>query len=197
MGAVPKAPKGSFNVLYFASASSFTSREYETLPAPLPLHKLFEVLEERYTGIREKILSSCLVTVNLDYVDVSEIGDGEDESAQVMIKEGDEVAIIPPCHDASLGQEPGSSGSVSPPPHVLRQPDTRLQPRLHIFFIQPGFFALYAPTFRTAQTTSTTRSPTSTVDAIVTSDVSVVIVETWHPSGRVRTSQRSAQCGQV
>ncbi|KAK5630059.1 hypothetical protein RRF57_005774 [Xylaria bambusicola] len=97
MGAIPKPPKGHFNVLYFASASSFTSKEYDVLPAPLPIGKLFDALEERHSDIKEKILSSCLVTVNLDYVDVPN-RDSEDASSEsgVVIREGDEVAIIPP-----------------------------------------------------------------------------------------------------
>ncbi|EMR69291.1 hypothetical protein MGN70_009667 [Eutypa lata] len=93
MGSIPSPPKGQFNVLYFASAGSFTSKEFETLPAPLPLTKLFDALEERHKGIKDKILSSCLVTVNLDYVDIPESDDG---SGKNVIQEGDEVAIIPP-----------------------------------------------------------------------------------------------------
>ncbi|OTA93625.1 hypothetical protein M434DRAFT_288788 [Hypoxylon sp. CO27-5] len=93
MGAIPKPPEGHFNILYFASASSFISKEFETLPAPLPLRKLFDTLEEKYNGIKDKVLSSCLVTVNLNYVDVP---DSNDESSQAVIQEGDEVAIIPP-----------------------------------------------------------------------------------------------------
>ncbi|KAI0854908.1 molybdopterin synthase sulfur carrier subunit [Xylaria cubensis] len=96
MGAIPKAPKGHFNVLYFASANSFTSKEYDMLPAPLAISKLFDALEEKHSGIKDKILSSCLVTVNLNYVDVPN-KDSEDESGpEMMIEEGDEVAIIPP-----------------------------------------------------------------------------------------------------
>ena len=93
MGAIPKPPAGHFNVLYFASASSFTSKDYDALPAPLPLRSLFDTLEEKYQGIKEKVLSSCLVTVNLDYVDIP---DAEDANVQFTIKAGDEVAIIPP-----------------------------------------------------------------------------------------------------
>lgn len=89
---VAKPPCGHFNVLYFASASSFTSKEHEALPAPLPLGELFDALEERYSGIKAKILESCLVTVNLDYVDMPQPG----ETTSAVIKEGDEVAIIPP-----------------------------------------------------------------------------------------------------
>lgn len=89
---LPKAPKGHFNILYFASAQSFTGKEHEALPAPLPLNKLFETLEERYPGITAKVLKSCLVTVNLDYVDITQ-GDDEEQKA---IQEGDEVAVVPP-----------------------------------------------------------------------------------------------------
>ncbi|KAK4075486.1 uncharacterized protein Triagg1_4607 [Trichoderma aggressivum f. europaeum] len=89
----PKPPRGHFSVLYFAGAGSFTGRDSESLPAPLPLGKLFSELESRYPGVQAKILDSCLVTVNLDYVDVPEAG--EDGA---LIQEGDEVAIIPPLH---------------------------------------------------------------------------------------------------
>lgn len=88
-----KAPAGHFTILYFASASSFTSKDSEHLSAPLPLSKLFETLEEKYSGITAKVLSSCMVTLNLEYVDMPKgTGDGD----QAVIKEGDEVAIIPP-----------------------------------------------------------------------------------------------------
>lgn len=93
MASVPSPPAGHFNVLYFASASTYTSKDFESWPAPLPLGKLFQTLEERYKGIRSKILDSCLVTVNLEYVDVP--SDREDSSS-IIIQEGDEVAIIPP-----------------------------------------------------------------------------------------------------
>jgi molybdopterin converting factor small subunit len=91
MSTVPRAPAGHFNVLYFAAASSFTAKQHECFAAPLPLGQLFDALEERYSGIKAKILESCLVTINLDYVDMP--GPGEEG---VVIKEGDEVAIIPP-----------------------------------------------------------------------------------------------------
>lgn len=86
-------PAGRFTVLYFASASSYTSKESETFEAPLPLVKLFETLEEKYNGIQSKVLDSCLVTVNLEYVDLPQDGGGDSE---FLIKDGDEVAIIPP-----------------------------------------------------------------------------------------------------
>lgn len=99
---IPKAPSGHFNLLYFASANTFTGKEFEPLPAPLPLRKLFATLEDRYPGIRTKVLDSCLVTVNLTYVDVPEDsseGDAcahEDDEDEVFLREYDEVALIPP-----------------------------------------------------------------------------------------------------
>ncbi|ROV94626.1 hypothetical protein VPNG_09189 [Cytospora leucostoma] len=92
---VPKPPSGHFNVLYFASASTYTGKEFEALPAPVPLRQLFSTLEERYSGIRTQVLKSCLVTINLDYVDVPEDND-EGGAGETVINEGDEVAIIPP-----------------------------------------------------------------------------------------------------
>jgi molybdopterin converting factor small subunit len=88
----PKPPPGHFNVLYFAGASSFTGKDYEAFPATIPLKNLFAELESRYPGIKEKILDSCLVTINLDYVDVL----GEEGTTDTILQEADEVAIIPP-----------------------------------------------------------------------------------------------------
>lgn len=89
---VPKPPEGHFNMLYFASASSFTTKEFEPLPAPLPLHQLFQTLEEKYAGIKAKVLESCMVTINYKYIDMP----GENEESDVVIQPGDEVALIPP-----------------------------------------------------------------------------------------------------
>ncbi len=86
-------PPGHFKILYFASASSYTQKASEALAAPLSLRKLFPTLEERYRGVKARVLESCLVTINLEYVDVPPEDGGNDE---VMIREGDEVAIIPP-----------------------------------------------------------------------------------------------------
>jgi molybdopterin converting factor small subunit len=89
----PKAPPGQFSILYFAAASSFTAKSEEHLPAPVQARDLFAKLEEKYPGIEQKVLSSCAVTVNLEYIDI----DGDDaEHVDLVIKEGDEVAIIPP-----------------------------------------------------------------------------------------------------
>ena len=88
-----KAPAGHFSILYFAAASTFTGKTSEHLPAPARARDVFVVLEERYPGIRSKVLSSCAMTVNMEYVDVGE-DDAEDADKQIV--EGDEVAIIPP-----------------------------------------------------------------------------------------------------
>ena len=75
---------------YFAAASEYTGKSSESLPAPLRLSQLFPILETRYPGIREKVLNSCSVSCDFDYVDVETQGD------QVVIGEGAEVGIIPP-----------------------------------------------------------------------------------------------------
>lgn len=93
MSSAQKTPAGHFNVLYFASARSFTGKDYESFPATLTLKNLFSKLESKYPGIQAKILDSCLVTINLEYVDVIM---GEEGSEDIEIKEADEVAIIPP-----------------------------------------------------------------------------------------------------
>ena len=78
---------GTFTLLYFAMALSYTKSSSETLPAPMSLSDLPDVLEERYPGIKAKVLDSCAITVNLEYVNIDEV---------LVIKDGDEVAIIPP-----------------------------------------------------------------------------------------------------
>jgi len=93
MSASSRPPAGYFTILYFASASSHTSKDSEFLKAPLPLSKLFDTLDGRYTGMKAKVLESCLVTLNLEYVDVTETTEDADDK---IILEGDEVAIIPP-----------------------------------------------------------------------------------------------------
>lgn len=79
-------------MLYFAGASSYTGKDHEAWPAPLPLTELFSKLDSRYPGMQQKILDSCMVTINLDYVKIPEVGDPDN----TMIQECDEVAIIPP-----------------------------------------------------------------------------------------------------
>jgi len=89
-----RAPAGHFTVLYFASSSSYTRKQQDHFAAPLPLGQLPDFLDQQYPGIKEKVLGSCAVTVNLDYVDIEEeMGKGEQG---LVIEAGDEVAIIPP-----------------------------------------------------------------------------------------------------
>jgi molybdopterin converting factor small subunit len=78
----------TFTIHYFATASQYTSKNTEFLPAPLRLSDLFGELEQRYPGIVQ-ILSSCGISLNGEYVDVEEDGD-------VVIQTGGEVAVIPP-----------------------------------------------------------------------------------------------------
>ncbi|PGH14540.1 hypothetical protein AJ80_05860 [Polytolypa hystricis UAMH7299] len=101
----PSSSSSTFQIHYFASASSFTQKHTESLPAPLPLHKLFDLLESRYPGIREKVLDSCAVSVGLEYVDVKDLeenGEEEEGGKMVMIGVGEEVAIIPPKNDGAM-----------------------------------------------------------------------------------------------
>jgi len=85
-------PSGCFNLLYFATASSYTKKRSEQIKAPLRASELFETLENLYPGIKDKVLSSCAVTLNLEYIDLDET----DKSKETVFKDGDEVAIIPP-----------------------------------------------------------------------------------------------------
>ena len=87
--ATPKAPAGHFTVLYFASAASYTRKSFDHIAAPLQASKLFDGLDSKYPGIKQKVLDSCAVTLNLDYIDIEETSDQS-------IQAGDEVAIIPP-----------------------------------------------------------------------------------------------------
>ena len=73
------------------------------MSAPLPLDKLFPTLEGRYPGIGKKVLQSCAVTINLEYVDIakdmSSTTSNEEATSPrdgLMIQPGDEVALIPP-----------------------------------------------------------------------------------------------------
>lgn len=88
-----KAPAGHFTVLYFASASSYTHKQHDFFPGPVSLAQLPDLLEGQYPGVKDKVLGSCALTVNLDYVDVEEAGKGDQG---LVVRAGDEVAIIPP-----------------------------------------------------------------------------------------------------
>ena len=92
-----KSPPNHFTLLYFASASSHTGRQHDFFQAPLPVTRLPEVLEEKYPGMKEKVLVSCAWTVNLDYVDLEEESEKKAKGEEGMVvREGDEVAVVPP-----------------------------------------------------------------------------------------------------
>jgi molybdopterin converting factor small subunit len=80
---------GHFSILYFASAASFTNKSSDHLVAPMKLSTLLRHLEDMYPTISQRILHSCALTVNLEYVDIQ-------ADADMLINEGDEVAVIPP-----------------------------------------------------------------------------------------------------
>lgn len=106
-------PGGTFTLLLFASASSYTADNTEslTLPAPTTLGTVFQTLEARYPGFLAKVLASAAVTLNLEYVDVAFPGPAEIEKKgdevwerwkaelegwAVVVAVGDEVGVIPP-----------------------------------------------------------------------------------------------------
>ncbi|RAL11914.1 uncharacterized protein BO97DRAFT_434963 [Aspergillus homomorphus CBS 101889] len=84
-------PPPTFQIHYFSTATSYTGKSTERLPAPLALRELFPLLESRYPGITAAVLRTCGVSVREEYVDV----EGED-GGTVVIGAGDEVAVIPP-----------------------------------------------------------------------------------------------------
>ncbi|CZT25330.1 probable Molybdopterin synthase sulfur carrier subunit [Ramularia collo-cygni] len=90
----PKAPQGNFTLLYFAAATSYTRKEHDFFPAPMLVSQLYAAVEAMYPGIRQKVLESSALTVNLEYVDVQE--ETAKSDAGMRIQAGDEVAIIPP-----------------------------------------------------------------------------------------------------
>ncbi|PWW79111.1 hypothetical protein C7212DRAFT_360623 [Tuber magnatum] len=89
MGENKPTPTGTFKILYFAYASTHTKKSEELLPAPMQLSELFEALDKKYPRMKDKVLGSCMVTVNLEYVDM-------DTNKGKELKAGDEVGIIPP-----------------------------------------------------------------------------------------------------
>ena len=91
-----KPPAGHFTILYFASAATFTRKASDTFAAPLPASKLFDVLDQHYPGMRKRVLESCAVTINLDYIDLDSTSQEDGENSTLTIEEGDEVGIIPP-----------------------------------------------------------------------------------------------------
>lgn len=89
-----QTPTGHFRLLYFATAADYTKKSFDEVPAPLAVKALFAMLEDKYPGITGRVLSSCAVTLNLEYVDMQ--ADPSDPRSDIEIQAGDEVAIIPP-----------------------------------------------------------------------------------------------------
>ncbi|RKO86431.1 hypothetical protein BDK51DRAFT_44253 [Blyttiomyces helicus] len=87
-------PANSFlwtiTVLYFAASKDLAGTGQESLPLPNPVSvpEIVSQILSRHSAL-EAILDTAMVAVNLEYVD-KEGSDG------VLIKAGDEVALIPP-----------------------------------------------------------------------------------------------------
>lgn len=65
----------------------------------MTMRNLFNLLEKNYPGMTKAVLSSCAVTLNLNYIDIEQDEEAVKNSPDykgIMIDEGDEVAIIPP-----------------------------------------------------------------------------------------------------
>lgn len=80
--------EGTFTLLLFASASSYTADNTEslTLPAPTTLGAVFQILEARYPGFLAKVLAGAAVTLNLEYVDVAFPAVAEIEEEMMMMR---------------------------------------------------------------------------------------------------------------
>ncbi|RIB20937.1 hypothetical protein C2G38_2244248 [Gigaspora rosea] len=81
-----------FTILYFASARDAVNISSEIISFPstsssLSLQDLTNLLKNRHENLG-KVLENSMFAINMQYVDK------DDES--IMVKPGDEVAIIPP-----------------------------------------------------------------------------------------------------
>ncbi|KAF1730156.1 Molybdopterin synthase sulfur carrier subunit [Beauveria bassiana] len=184
------AAPGQCTVLYFAAASSYTGKESEVFSAPTPLARLLAAVEARYPGIRASVLDSCLVTVNLDYVDVPS---GDDEG--VLIQAADEVAIIPP--GIFRPHRPTSNGCVSPPPRCDSSGTVAHNVPTYRCLASAALVLLFLLTRRSASANSQSSRTANSVALTATAVLSTVYVETLHPNGFERSSHRSARAGQM
>ena len=76
-------------VLYFAAAKDAAKTDSEKVALTSEtdtVTRLLKHLVQRHKGL-DRILESSMITVNLEYVD---------KDAELSLKDGDEVAIIPP-----------------------------------------------------------------------------------------------------
>ncbi|QIW99498.1 hypothetical protein AMS68_005016 [Peltaster fructicola] len=92
-----RAPPSHFTVLYFASASSYAKKPsggHDFLRAPILATSLFDALETLYPGMKEKVLSSCLLNIDDEYIDLDE--EAQKGEQGMMIQAGSIVVIVPP-----------------------------------------------------------------------------------------------------
>ncbi|CAG8589470.1 2671_t:CDS:2 [Diversispora eburnea] len=82
-----------FKVLYFASAKDATNLSSETIsfpssnPSSISLQELTQILKSRHKKLG-KILEHSMYAINMKYVEI--------DDTSIFVKEGDEVAVIPP-----------------------------------------------------------------------------------------------------
>jgi molybdopterin converting factor small subunit len=76
-----------FTVLYFGPLKSLTGKSSETIGSDITITQLLSHLATAYEDVQ--LIKSCAVSVNLEYVD-------SEEYDQTTLKNGDEVALIPP-----------------------------------------------------------------------------------------------------
>ncbi|RIA92934.1 molybdopterin synthase sulfur carrier subunit-like protein [Glomus cerebriforme] len=81
-----------FTVLYFASARDATNVQSEKISLPpqstsISLENLTILLKRRHEKLAP-ILENSLYAINMEYV--------ENDDQTILVKEGDEVAVIPP-----------------------------------------------------------------------------------------------------
>ncbi|KAL2916079.1 hypothetical protein HK105_204503 [Polyrhizophydium stewartii] len=91
----PQPPNGAITVLYFASGRELAGVASEQLPlagtgASVP--EVLAVLTARHPALA-RIAPSCMLAVNMQMVAASGIGA---DGAAVLVRPGDEVALIPP-----------------------------------------------------------------------------------------------------
>jgi molybdopterin converting factor subunit 1 len=76
-------------VLYFAAARDVAGITSETFNLPNSLEDLTNILTTKYGHELRKILDHSLYAVNMDYIE-------KELEAKKILKDSDEVAIIPP-----------------------------------------------------------------------------------------------------
>ncbi|KAJ3257574.1 hypothetical protein HK103_004483 [Boothiomyces macroporosus] len=79
-------------VLFFAGAKDVTNSTFAEVPQVQSVPELLEQLVALYPQL-SPILPTCMLAVNLEYVELS----GKDaDGNEIRLKETDEIALIPP-----------------------------------------------------------------------------------------------------